>query len=193
MSNVADDTIVISIRSRLAKTGKSTVARIIAEALGKIGLSVGVEDQDRRSPCSHTEDLVRHTDAIGVLVYRKQSLLIRVDDGDPDARVAKLRADVATEKHLANECARLVQDRDATIADLRELLEFKRKEIVDLRSGIATENELHDILYRLGRAAADARGVRFNGSIMGEDGVEQDITECIAAKVRERKASTLPK
>ena len=81
----------------------------------------------------------------------------------------------------------------ATIADMCELLEFKRKEIANLRAGVAAENELHDILYRLGKAAAEARGVRFNGSIMGEDGVEQDITECIAAKVRERKASTLPK
>ena len=83
--------------------------------------------------------------------------------------------------------------RDSTIADLRELLEFKRKEIANLRAGVAAENELHDILYRLGKAAAEARGVRFNGSIMGEDGVEQDIAECIAAKVRERKATTLSK
>jgi len=47
-------------------------------------------------------------------------------------RIDHLQADVATEKHIANECGALVQERDSTIADLRELLEFKRKEIATL-------------------------------------------------------------
>ena len=173
MTEVADDTIIISIRSRLAKTGKSTVARIIAEALAKVGLSCGVEDTYVKRSESITKDLMDHCDAIGVLADRNQSLLIRVEEVGPAPGTPTGEAQ--------------------TIADLRELLEFKRKEIADLRAGVATENELHDILYRLGKAAAEARGVRFNGSIMGEDGVEQDIAECIAAKVRERKATTLSK
>ena len=47
-------------------------------------------------------------------------------------RIEHLQTDVATEKHLANECGVIVQERDATIADLCELLEFKRKEIARL-------------------------------------------------------------
>ena len=97
--NVQDDTVTITITSRLAKTGKSTIARIIAEALGKVGLSTGVEDTYvRRSEgitknyaaagltvadltAAQLQDLMDHCDAIGVLADRNQSILIRVLDG----------------------------------------------------------------------------------------------------------------
>lgn len=117
---VNEDTVVISIRSRLAKTGKSTIARIIAEALAKVGFSFGVEDTDAvpRS-MSITEDLIRHTDAIGALVDRRQSVIIRVSDRPPaDDEASVIASELAT--------------RDATISDMRELLEFKRAEIAKL-------------------------------------------------------------
>ena len=78
--NIQDDTITITITSRLAKTGKSTVARVIAEALAKVGLACGVEDEPRRSK-GITRDLMDHCDAIGALAERKQSILIKVLDG----------------------------------------------------------------------------------------------------------------
>ncbi len=80
---VQDDTITITITSRLAKTGKSTVARIIAEALGKVGLSCGVEDTYVKRSEGITKDLMDHCDAIGVLADRNQSILIKVLDGTP--------------------------------------------------------------------------------------------------------------
>jgi uridine kinase len=80
---VQDDTIIISIRSQhgMAKTGKSTIARVIAEALGKVGLSVGIEDTYVKRSEGITKDLMDHCDAIGVLVDRGQSILIKVADG----------------------------------------------------------------------------------------------------------------
>ena len=80
---VQDDTVTITITSRLAKTGKSTVARIIAEALAKAGLSCGVEDTYVKRSESITKDLMDHCDAIGVLADRNQPILIKVLDGAP--------------------------------------------------------------------------------------------------------------
>jgi hypothetical protein len=78
---VQDDTVLITITSRMAKTGKSTVARIIMEALGKVGLTVGVEDTYVPQYTGITDSIVRHADAIGVLADRRQSILIKVTDG----------------------------------------------------------------------------------------------------------------
>ena len=78
---VQDDTVTITITSRMAKTGKSTIARIIAEGLGRVGLTAGVEDACVRRSEGITKDLMNHCDAIGVLCDRNQSILIKVIDG----------------------------------------------------------------------------------------------------------------
>ena len=50
-----------------------------------------------------------------------------------DNTIDDLRIALATEKYLANECAILVQERDATISDLREQLKARDQTIADLR------------------------------------------------------------
>jgi adenylylsulfate kinase-like enzyme len=80
---IQDDTVTITITSHLAKTGKSTIARVIAEALGKVGLAVGVEDTYVRRSEGITKDLMAHCDAVGVLADRNQSILIKVLDSKP--------------------------------------------------------------------------------------------------------------
>lgn len=83
---VQDDTVIITISSRLAKTGKSTIARIIAEALGRYGLSTGVEDDTPpRIGQSKTESFTLHCDRIGTLIEREQSILIKVMAPPPPA------------------------------------------------------------------------------------------------------------
>lgn len=57
---------------------------------------------------------------------------------------------------------------------------------LDTRS--PTYKELHDILVRLGRTAAEARGVRYNGVIIGSDGIQDDVLACTEAMKRSRKA-----
>ena len=47
--------------------------------------------------------------------------------------------------------------------------------------------DLEAVLMRLGRAAANARGVRFNGVLLGPDGVESDIAACVKRVAEERR------
>ena len=78
-AQVQDDTVVITITSRLAKTGKSTIARIIAEALGKVGLSCGVEDDIAPSPGQTPNELwMAHCERVAALVARQQSVIVKV-------------------------------------------------------------------------------------------------------------------
>ena len=95
---VQDDTVTITITSRLAKTGKSTIARIIAEALSSVGLSCGVEDDFAPQSGQTPNQLwMAHRERVEALGARQQSVLVRVIKGTP-----RIKPNLALGEHMAS-------------------------------------------------------------------------------------------
>lgn len=77
-----------------------------------------------------------------------------------------------------------LEEAERLLASLEESINVLREQQGSSRQ--VPRMELHNTLIALGRTAADARGVRFTGKIMGNEGIVSDLLACTEAMKRER-------